>query len=178
VAKIGLALVAAGAVGGSVYGLSKTAAQPTSAPLAQVAPSVAARPLATSPAEPAAAPAQPELAPIPRAPAVAPTRPKLERAEPAASTSEPTIDEEVKLMNAAQAALRTGDSKRALELLREHAARFPSGKLTTLRQVTHMLALCQAGQSAQARQEASAFLAKNPHSPFSDRVSGICAPHE
>jgi outer membrane protein assembly factor BamD (BamD/ComL family) len=96
----------------------------------------------------------------------------------APSASEPTIDEEVKLMNAAQAALRAGEPKRALELLNEHAARFPAGKLSTARQVTHMMALCQAGKAEQARHEATSFLAKNPGSPFAARVSGICASNQ
>ena len=85
------------------------------------------------------------------------------------------MDEEVKLVSAAQSALRAGDAKQALELLAQHAARFPNGKLATLRQVTHMMALCQAGQRAQARQEAADFVAERPSSPFARRVNGICA---
>jgi hypothetical protein len=87
-----------------------------------------------------------------------------------------TIDEEVRLMNGAQAALRSGDPKRALQLLAEHARRFPNGKLADARMVTRMSALCSMGLSDEARREAGHFLARNPHSPFSERVRNICAP--
>jgi outer membrane protein assembly factor BamD (BamD/ComL family) len=85
-----------------------------------------------------------------------------------------TIDEEMRLMNAAQDALRTGHSKRALSLLNEHSERFPNGKLSSARSVTRMMALCQAGSSEQARREAEQFLARHPSSPFVDRVKTIC----
>jgi len=93
---------------------------------------------------------------------------------PLASAGEPTIDEEVTLVKSAQEALQAGDTKRALQFLNEHAARFPTGKLASVRQVTHMTALCQAGQTERARQEATSFLAKNASSPFSERVKTIC----
>ncbi|HVY32221.1 MAG TPA: hypothetical protein VHB79_37045 [Polyangiaceae bacterium] len=124
------------------------------------------------PAEPAAPnePAAPEARqPRPEKPSLpAPSR------SPAPS-AEPTVDEEVKLINSAQAALRAGDAKHALELLSQHAARFPAGKLATLQQVTHMMALCQAGKAEQARQEAADFVATKPSSPFVERVKTICA---
>jgi len=78
-------------------------------------------------------------------------------------------------MNGAQAALRAGDAGRALSILNEHAKRFPAGKLATARQVTRMVALCQAGSPKQARAEAATFLARNPSSPFAERVRGICS---
>jgi outer membrane protein assembly factor BamD (BamD/ComL family) len=84
------------------------------------------------------------------------------------------IDEEMRLLNGAQAALRAGDAKHALSLLSEHAARFPNGKLSLARAVTRMLALCQAGRAEQARAEAQRFIAKYPSSPFVDRVRAIC----
>lgn len=182
-AKLALSLIVAGAAGGVLYGSRERTGEHPSVAASfsgthSVAVPIAAVPSSMSGVEAAAAADEPAPPPSSEAHAVTPPRSKLERSEPAASASEPTIDEEVKLMNAAQAALRAGDSKQTLELLRQHAARFPAGKLTTLRQVTHMLALCQAGQTARARQEASSFLEKNPHSPFSARVSGICAPHD
>jgi hypothetical protein len=87
-----------------------------------------------------------------------------------------TIDEEVRLMNGAQAALRSGDPKRALQLLGEHARRFPNGKLANARMVTRMSALCTMGLSDEARREADRFLARNPNSPFSERVRNVCVP--
>ena len=180
-AKVGLGVVALGTASSVGYQLER-AERPAAldAPAATVAraPLLAERAAAAEPAESpeqAAAPAD-EAAPKPPA-ATPPPRTKADKGPDAAATSvsEPTIDEEVKLVNGAQAALRAGDTKRALELLNEHAARFPSGKLATLRQVTHMMALCQSGHTQQARQEAANFLVKNPSSPFAERVSGICS---
>jgi outer membrane protein assembly factor BamD (BamD/ComL family) len=98
------------------------------------------------------------------------------RWEKGAGSSEPTIDEEVKLMTAAQAALRSGQPRRALHLLNEHARRFPNGKLASARAVAHMVALCAVGRADEARSEADRFLAKSPSSPFAERVRNVCAP--
>jgi hypothetical protein len=105
--------------------------------------------------------------------------PKADKAPDSAANAgfaQPTIDEEIKLMNAAQAALRAGDAKRALQLLSEHARRFPGGKLASARAVTHMIALCALGRSNDARLEAERFLAKTPNSPFAERVRSVCSP--
>lgn len=59
-------------------------------------------------------------------------------------------------------ALRENDAKRALQLLSEHATRFPSGKMGSAREVTRMLALCQSGRGVEARAEAERFLARHP----------------
>jgi outer membrane protein assembly factor BamD (BamD/ComL family) len=106
-------------------------------------------------------------------------RAKADKAlDSAASTGavEPTIDEEIKLMNGAQAALHVGDPRRALQLLSEHARRFRNGKLASARAVTHMIALCALGRSSDARLEAERFLAKTPSSPFAERVRNVCSP--
>jgi hypothetical protein len=97
-------------------------------------------------------------------------------APPAASTSEApqTIDEEVRLLKAAQRALSSGAPARALAILDESVARFPKSKLGDARQVTRMMAVCSLGQTAQARELAKRFLAQHPSSPFSDRVRRIC----
>jgi len=90
--------------------------------------------------------------------------------------AEVTIDGDVNLMNAAQAALRSGDQKHALQLLGERARRFPNGKLANARVVTRISALCIIGSTDEARREAGRFLARNANSPFLERVRNICAP--
>jgi hypothetical protein len=125
------------------------------APLAPAAPAVSERPTTKPPAE---ARLVPNNAARPR---------------PSAAASS-TIDEEMRLMNAAQDALRGGQPQRALSLLNEHSERFPSGKLSSARSVTRMMALCQAGSGEQARREADQFLVRYPSSPFVDRVKTIC----
>ncbi len=175
-AKVGLGLVVAGAAGGLVYQATTPAvpSRPEAPAPSEAPPAPEVRALPSPVVE--VAPALPTLDTAERAAAPSETpRRKVERsAEPTAS-AEPTIDDEVKLINAAQAALRAGDTKRALTLSNEHAARFPTGKLATARKVTRMMALCKAGNAQQARREATDFLEKNPASPFADRVRGICA---
>jgi hypothetical protein len=89
---------------------------------------------------------------------------------------EPTIDGEMRLLNEAQAANQAGDSRRALRLLDAYAVQFPTGRLSDVRTVTRLIAVCQLGQVSLARQEADRFRARHPNSPFNDRVKGICAP--
>ena len=78
-------------------------------------------------------------------------------------------------MNGAQLALRSGNPGHALQLLNEDARRFPNGKLASARAVAHMVALCRLGRADEARLEADRFLAKNPSSPFADRVKAVCS---
>lgn len=170
-----LGVLALGAAGGVGHQIVRDEPAPAAqvAHSAPLAPQVALAP----PPVPEQEHAQPPVGEQQRPPAVSSNRPRVEKALPApsAATEEPTIDEEVKLVNGAQSALRAGNSKQALELLAQHAARFPNGKLGTLRQVTQMMALCQAGQRAEARRQAAEFLARKPSSPFAERVKGICA---
>jgi hypothetical protein len=108
--------------------------------------------------------------------------PRSEKKEAASPVSEPapppeaTIDEEVHLLTAAQVALRTGKPHRAVFLLDEHARRFPRGRLSDAREVAWMTALCDLGQTSQARERAERFLSEHPRSPFSDRVRSLCVP--
>jgi hypothetical protein len=101
--------------------------------------------------------------------------PRSSGASKAGAGREPTIDGEMHLLNQAQAANQSGDSRRALTLLDEYAVRYPAGRLADVRAVARLVALCNLGQASLARQEAERFQAKYPHSPFNDRVKGICA---
>ena len=176
--KVGLAVLALGAAGGLVYQLHD--ARPAPAPGAPATVSTPFRVERATAVESSPIQEPEPLRPaenVRQTPSAAPhAKPSRSLDAPVASDPEPTIDEEMKLMNGAQAALRAGDTKRALELLKEHATRFPAGKLTSARQVTRMMALCQAGQTEQARREATNFLAQHPGSPFAERVKGICSP--
>ncbi len=177
IGKLGTAVLVAGAAGGIGYQLQKNpvdnlAAPATTVVRARLTASNATVPAPVAPQEPAPEPST-EAAQADAARVL--PRPKERSAAPSADVAEPTIDDEVKLVSGAQTALRGGNTARAMQLLKEHETRFPAGKLATLRQVTYMMALCQSGQTAQARQAAARFLAKNPSSPFAERVSGICA---
>ncbi len=90
--------------------------------------------------------------------------------------NEATLEEEQKLVHGAQAALDAGDASRAFLLLYEHATRFPRGKLSAERQVTHLVALCRAGKVGDAHSELAEFLAKNPRAALAAELQGIrCA---
>jgi hypothetical protein len=180
--KLGVGVLAIGGVAAAgQYVMEGEAKAPSGlvAPVTHVTPGPAtshATPPKPAPMhEPAAV--EPKIAKPVTPPALVPQVEKAEKAaaSPSATAGEPTVDEEVKLVNAAQAALRAGDTRRSFELLGQHATRFPNGKLVTLRQVTHMMTLCQAGRGAEARKEAADFLASRPSSPFAERVKTICA---
>lgn len=93
---------------------------------------------------------------------------------PDAPGDEPTIDGETLLLNEAQAANLAGDSRRALTLLDEYSRRFPSGRLTDVKTVARLVALCTLGQVSLVRREAARFEARHPNSPFAERVNRIC----
>jgi hypothetical protein len=92
---------------------------------------------------------------------------------PEAASSD--LDQELQLIRLAHDALQAGRPERALAHLAEHAARFPRGTLAQARQVTRILALCQAGKSSAAHAEAQRFLALAPTSPYAARVRAGCA---
>ena len=152
---------------------------------------------ASAPPATTAAPAVPEETARPAPPEPSPSRPtwlgtdELTQPDPTKharrpakpgiaaaphDADEPTIDGEMHLLNEAQAANPAGDSRRALSLLDAYAVQFPAGRLSDVRTVTRLVALCQLGQVGLARREADRFRAKHPNSPFNDRVKGICAP--
>lgn len=84
------------------------------------------------------------------------------------------LEEEMRLMGMAHDALRDGQPERALQRLAEHAARFPDGVLAQSRQVTRIMALCQAGKTEAAREEARRFLESASGSPYTARVRTLC----
>jgi len=174
--KLGLALAVIGPTALGVYTLGSAEARP---PPKASAGAASAAPLPSAP-PPSSTPSQPlpnwGAAVSPPAMSGSTARVKTERAPQPASVDEPTVDGEVRLVSAAQLALRSGNAERALQLLAEDAARFPRGKLTSVREVTHMMALCKLGRTAQARLEAERFLAKDAKSPFADRVRSVCSP--
>jgi hypothetical protein len=169
--KAGLALaVAAPALG--VYAAHRNRPAPTT----QHAPLPVSQ-IVAAPALPAVSGVALQPIPDQTAPTTAGSVPhaQTDKSSDALLPSEATVDEEVKLMNRAQAALRSGNPSQALQLLNEDARRFPSGKLASARAVAHMIALCRLGRASEARLEAERFLAKNPSSPFAARVSDVCS---
>lgn len=67
------------------------------------------------------------------------------------------LEEEVRVLDRANAALREGDAAHALQWLAEHEQQFPAGRLLDVRKATRVRALCRLGRDAQARAEAAAL---------------------
>jgi|GEM_PF-4082937 len=84
------------------------------------------------------------------------------------------LSTELALLQDAHLALEVRDFAAAHAALDEHARRFPRGELSKLRDVTRLLARCQAGRNAEVREAARAFLQANPDSPYTARVRKAC----
>ena len=82
---------------------------------------------------------------------------------------------EVQLLEDAHRELSAGRAARALALLDEHGARFPSGELRGERMAARVFALCELGRIDEARRAAELFLAFAPSSPLVPRVRASCA---
>jgi hypothetical protein len=176
--KVTVALVMAG---GSVVAIGTRGGSGRTDPPAIPAFSARAHEMSQPPSSAAVTASVPVAESVPSAAPLAPSPRARVRSEKSTDTSaaptsnEPTIDEEMRLLNAAQASLRSGDPGDALRLLDEHASRFPASKLGNTRAVARISALCLLGQTSLSRQEAERFLARNPNSPFADRVGKLCS---
>jgi RNA polymerase sigma factor (sigma-70 family) len=146
---------------------------------------VAAPPVATPvvPDVPVQMPATAPPVGSPRAKRVDPVdtraQPKRERVEPSRSPAAPAAvdgldDAETSILAEAQKSLKAGEPARALDLVREHARRFPSSRLGDLLGVTEVEALCAAGRGDAARNRAAEISAKNPDSSAAKRVRDVC----
>ena len=175
--KLGLVLLLAGAAagGGAMLALGgsdgdaavKTAATPPRTPAPAVAP----------PVEPEVEPEvefqfEPDRVEPPRRTAPEPRRPPRQAPPPRASS--PSLSQELTLVRRARAALRLGMPDRALELLAQHAARFPDARLAQEAAVVRIEAVCATGDSARARSLTADFARAWPHSPLRARVWNMC----
>lgn len=80
--------------------------------------------------------------------------------------------DEATLVAAIDAALRAGDTTRALELASAHERRFPHGLLSQEREGARIVARCMSGSGASAG--ADRFLSRYPTSPMRDRILAAC----
>jgi len=86
---------------------------------------------------------------------------------------EPTCAGEIELVERADAALRTGDPRRALELTREHAQRCAEGTLVQERERIAIEALAQLGRTSEVRARARSFEKRFPSSPHVWRIRSL-----
>ncbi len=116
--------------------------------------------------------ARPAIAPTPIAATPSPRRPTTAttRATPATepeTTPSPEIDPavvETMLLARARVALQRHDGAAAMQLLQEHASRFPSGELREERLALRISALCELGETDRAHREAASYLDAFPGS--------------
>jgi len=106
--------------------------------------------------------------------ATEPRRPPRAAPPPAPSQSAPSLGQELTLVSRARAALRLGMPDRALELLDQHAARFPAARLAQEAAVVRIEAVCATGDRARARALTEEFARTWPRSPLRARVWSMC----
>jgi hypothetical protein len=169
VAKVGVAVVLAGAVASGAYvALRPAHSVALSAKPAIVAPLAA--PVAAAPAvaaiDPAPAAVDPEDLPLDDA---KPNAARLGRAKSA------DLEGEMTLLRTADAALRRGDSAAALAALNKHAALYPKGVLSQEREGVRAIALCSGGNLSQGQSAAQRFLARAAKSPLASRIRSACS---
>lgn len=162
-AKAAIVLSAVTVVAGGAY---VARSRPT--PVA-VAPSAA--PIESAPAIPSSTPVPSASAPA--SASVAPPPPSVIAPKPAPAPKKPSVEDELVLLQQAQAAMGGGDPARALALLDEHAKRFPSGALAEEREGQRVLARCALGRP-DAQSGAEKFLASHPDAPVASRVRKVC----
>jgi hypothetical protein len=94
---------------------------------------------------------------------------------PIESPSSSSLQEEVRLVRSADAAVTAHEPARALALLHEHEQRFPQGVLASERNMLVVLALCAEGRDPEARALAERFKERSPNSPLLERLQRSCA---
>jgi hypothetical protein len=112
--------------------------------------------------------------PPPAAPSPQPTAANEPATSPQPQAIAPHLSEELRLMRAASTALSRNDMPRTLNVLSEHATRFPEGALREERRALRVISLCKQGRSHFALVERDEFLSSSPRSPLTARVREAC----
>lgn len=144
-------------------------------PVIEVAAPVAVAAVVPLDAPTALAPApEPDASPIVE-PARAKPRPRRAPATAAAEEESPSlVDEEVRLLRAANLALRAGRDGEARAGFDLHAQRFPDGALVELREVGRAVLACRDATPERAIATVDAFGARFPGSPHLARLVREC----
>ena len=85
-------------------------------------------------------------------------------------TSATSLEDERRIVDAAQAALARGDTRSALASTEEHARQFPGGQLVAEREAIAVRALAVGGREAEARSRAARFLREHPNHVLTEVV--------
>jgi len=148
---------------------SVTTAAPVRTERASPTKIAAAPAIPSAPVAPPLPSAPPAVAPAVQAPIATVTHASSPPSVPASS-----LEEEARLLGAADDAMKAGDAATALRILADHSARFPSSALAPERAAERISALCMAGRRDEARQEAERFLREQSVGPLAARVRASC----
>lgn len=171
---LGTGLAAAAIV---ASGIALTAAlsndEPPPPPSERAVPARAPKqPVAPPPPSPSSAeesvPPSPPAPPARPAPRATPTR---SSAPSAKADAESALREEIRALDRARAALRSGAPKRALQELDAYGARFPRGTFRQEASVLRIEAIGASGAPERAAALARDFLRRHPESPHADRLA-------
>lgn len=152
------------------------AASPAAALVPEPAGEIAPKPVATSAREP-----EPGWADLPSSwrnsdlPRPIPSRRVTRVTSTESSGKTCSAASELKLLSAAQAALREGDGQGALDLIEEHSRSCPSATFWEEQRAARVLALCLLHHEEQALREAARLSARSPRSPLLARLRSSCA---
>ncbi len=141
-----------------------------------VAPTVPAAPAVTTASAVASAPV---AAPVVNAAAPHPAVSASSASAAASpSTDTPDVADELVLLREARSALKAGNAERSLQILAEHAHRFPHGALTEEREAARAVATCatvaSGGSADTARATVARFFRLYPRSLHASRVHNAC----
>jgi TolA-binding protein len=139
------------------YSASAAPPERSAVPAAPVEPTIAA-------ALPAQASAEPEAVVVPSA------APTLSAVAPRSEQKSAPLSAELSALDAARSSLVAGDPTTALSALDAYSRKFPRGRLSLEAEVLRIDALAKSGQTAAARQRASAFIRRHPDSVLATRV--------
>jgi hypothetical protein len=131
----------------------------------------------TSASAPGAAPPAVEQPELPRVEA-APLQDlaKIDNPAPKLAASNAALGDELEALDAARAALASGNPQRALSLLDQYDRANPRGRLKLESEVLRIDALARSGRGDQARSRAEKFLARHPNSVLASRVRSYTQP--
>jgi outer membrane protein assembly factor BamD (BamD/ComL family) len=83
------------------------------------------------------------------------------------------LREEIRLLDQARAAVRTGANLQALKLLEKYERRYPRSQFRQEAQVLRVEALARSGQKQAAAALGKKFVAEHPESPHVERVQAV-----
>jgi TolA-binding protein len=165
VGYVALAALAAGGAVVALLALREPARDLRTTPVSAPAQVVEAPAMPKFAVESNAPPRVERAAPVPARRAIAVPVPA---ARPTASVSE--LRDQIRLMDQARAALRSGATDNALSLLSRYTQRFPNGAFRQEATVLQLEALERAGERGKASSLARKFLNEHPESPHVERM--------